>query len=87
MSIFDVPPVNAPTASDGARLIRVILLRLVDQCDNGLKEVREVVNRYTRTNIETELGVDAAALQAVYSNIKSMLEDASVGRVVDTLPS
>ena len=87
MSIFNVPSAPGPDVADGARQIRQILLRLVNQTDNGLSRIREIVNTHTRTALATELGADAPALLTVYNNLKDMLEDASVGRTIDDLPS
>ena len=87
MAIFDIPAAAGPDVTDAARQVRQILLRIVNQSDQGLVRVRELVNTHTRAAIASELGGDAAALQSVYTAIKAMLEDAAVGRTVDALPS
>ena len=82
MGIFDIPPASGPDAEDGARRVRQILSRLVDQTDAGLARIRGLAETHTIGAIQTELGADSAALTAVYNNMKAMLEDASVGRTV-----
>ena len=87
MGIFDIPAATGPTAEDAARQTRQILLRLVNQSDQGLSRIRDLVNTHTRAAIATELGGDAAALATVYTALKDMLEDVAIGRTVDALPT
>ncbi len=87
MAIFDIPAADGPTPADAARQVRQILLRIVNQSDQGLSRIRNLVNIHTRAAIATELGGDATALQDVYTALKAMLEDAAVGRTIDALPA
>ena len=86
MSIFDVPAAAEPTAADGARQVRQVLNRAVNQIEQSLKRVREVVSQFGRSDLAAELGDDAPAMLAVYQALKTAVEDESVGKQVDDLP-
>jgi len=87
MPLLETPQPTQPTAEDGARMIRRILSQSVNQMDRSLAQVRHIVQRYGRSEIETALGADAAELQAVYQKLKQCLQEVDNSRDVPDLPS
>lgn len=75
MSLTDVPIVEE-TITDKANKIREMLASVIGIADIRLQDIRNLVSKYGRANIATELGDDAAALLVVYTKLKEAIEAA-----------
>ena len=84
MSVIDVE-VPAPTATDGAFRCRQSLRHAIDGCEHACEKVRRMVQKYGRSEIAAALGSDAAGLQALYGQLKTLVE--TYGRDVPDLPA
>lgn len=87
MPLIETPGPRQPTAEDGARRIRRTLGHTVTQMEQGLAQVRRIIERHGKSEIQSELGTDAAELQQVYNKIKTCITDIDASRQVDDLPS
>ena len=86
MSILESPVRRQPNAEDGARRIKQVLYQTVHQMDQGLAQVRQIIERHGRNEITQALGDDAAELQQVYQKLKAALHELDSGRDVPDLP-
>lgn len=87
MPLLEAPGQRQPTAQDGARRIRQTLFHTVTQMEQGLAQVRQVINRHGKSEIAAALGDDAAQLQQVYNKIKAAIVDLDSSREVPDLPA
>lgn len=87
MPLLETPGPRQPTAADGAQRIRQMMYQTVSQMDQGLGQVRQVIQRHGRQAIAAELGPDAAELQTIYNKLKACLQDLDASREVPDLPS
>ncbi len=83
MGLIDVQPVQ-PTAEMGARRCRMALRGAVDRATQACNEVRQVIERHGRQQVIAALGDDAAAMQTLYGELKTLA--GSYGRDVPDLP-
>ena len=86
MPLLETPGQRQPTAEDGARRIRQTLFHTVTQMEQGLAQVRRVVERHGKAEIAAELGGDAAELATVYQKLKACINDIDASRQIDDLP-
>ena len=84
MALLDIPSVEE-TITDKANKIRAKLANVISTAEIRLQEIRNLVGKYGRATIATELGGDAAALLIVYNNLKAAIE-AAKNVVVEELP-
>ena len=82
MVLIDVP-ITEETIADKANKIREKLASVIAIADIRLHEIRNLVRKYGRTNIATELGDDAAALLTTYTKLKEAIEAAKEITVED----
>ena len=88
MSVIDVNNTPAArTVAVGAEEVRRSLAQAVRQMEQSMKRVRNVVNEFGRAAVAAELSPDGADLLTVYNGMKGVLEDASIGKTIDVLPS
>lgn len=85
MSLLESPGRRQPTATDGAQQIRLTLFQTVNQMEQGLAQVRRVVERHGKQEIVAALGDDAAELQQVYRKIRNAINDLDSTREVPDL--
>ena len=87
MPLLETPGQQQPSAADGARRIRQTLFHTVTQMEQGLAQVRRVIERHGKAEISAELGDDATELATVYQKIKACITDIDASRQVDDLPT
>ena len=83
MSIINERP--ATEIERDAGKVKSIVTKLVRDTSRALKECRDVV-KGQKSELNTELGDDAAALLTVYSAYKAILESTEIGWTVADLP-
>ena len=86
MPILESPGRPQPTAEDGARRIKQTLFHTVNQMDQGLAQVRRIIDRHGKAEIAAALGGEAAELQQVYNKIKATIAALDSTREVPDLP-
>jgi len=82
MSLTDIP-IPTETITDKTNAIREKLASVIGLADIRLHEIRNLVRKYGRQAIATELGGDAAALLVVYTKLKEAVEAAKEITVED----
>jgi hypothetical protein len=85
MSILE-PVQQQRTAEDGARQIRQTFQNTFRQMEAALRQVRDIVGRYGRPNIDKALGGDAKQFANLYSAVKEFIQKHKAGAVIDDLP-
>lgn len=85
MAITDIPAPPAKTTTDGALQIRRKLVSAVDAIERELADIRRIITIYGRTELQAELGDDAADLAALYGALKNAAETG--GKTIPAIPS
>ena len=75
MSLVDVP-ITEETITDKANKIREKLASIIGIAEIRLQEISNLVRKYGRAAIATELGDDATAMLTVYTKLKEAIEAA-----------
>lgn len=86
MPLLETAGLYQPTAQDGARRIRRTLAHTVTQMEQGLAQVRRVIERHGKAEIVSALEGDATELNQVYNKIKQCINEIDSSRQVDDLP-
>ena len=82
MPLIDVPVVEE-TIVDKANRIREKLASVIGIAEIRLQEIHNLVSKYGRANVATELGDDAQAMLTVYTKLKEAVEAAKEITVED----
>jgi hypothetical protein len=86
MSMLDTAR-KQPTAVDGAQQIRQVFQNSFRQMEMSLRQVRDIVGRFGRANVEDALGADAKQLASLYAALKTTVESNKPNTKISDLPS
>ena len=86
MSILDSAQKQV-TAVEGAQQVRQVFQNTFRQMEMSLRQVRNIVSRFGRPDVEKALGDDAPQLSALYAELKALVEKNKPNTKIDELPT